>query len=111
MPDGRFLLNNPLSINQIAGFGSNCFPFTEPTEYPIGSKIQATLNNTDTTTPQALTLLFDGCYNFYLRGNQETSLQDGGCEPRLLGVPSQNILAPSWMTGKYPPAARGCLGS
>lgn len=109
LPDGRFLLNNPIQINQIAGYGSARFPFTEPTEYPIGSKLQVTLNNTNVATMQSLALLFDGSYNYYLQGAQETTIEDGGCAPRYFGDPSQNILAPSWMTGKYPRALPGCV--
>lgn len=108
LPDGKFLFSNPISIGNLAGFGSSRFPFTHEKEVPLGSKLQVTLQSTNTGAAQSLALLFEGSYKYFLKGNPGTQLHDGGCDARYLGTPNQNILAPAWMQGYAPPAARGC---
>jgi hypothetical protein len=108
LPDGRFLFSNPINVANIAGFGSNRFTFTHEKVVPIGSKLQITVQDTNLGAAQSLALLFEGDYKYYLKGNAGTCTDDGGCDPRILGTPNQNILSPAWMQGYSPVAARGC---
>jgi hypothetical protein len=109
LPDGRFLFSNPINLANIAGFGSTRFVFTHEKEFPIGSKLQITVQDVNTAATQSLALLFEGNYKYYLKGDPGACLNDGGCEPRLLGTPNQNILAPAWMQGYSPSPSRGCF--
>ncbi len=109
LPDGRFLFNNPITIGEITGFGSYRYVFSEESDYPIGTKLQVTLNDTDVTQGQSVALLFEGAYKTFLKGAPGKVVDDAGCEPRYQGSPSQNIMAPSWMTGAYPRSAAGCV--
>ena len=109
LPDGRFLFNSPITIGEITGSGSYRFPFTCESDYPLGTKLQVTLNATDTTVGQAISLVFEGAYKTFLRGVPGSLIDDGACLPRYQGTPSQNIMAPCWMAGTYPKAIPGCF--
>jgi hypothetical protein len=109
LPDGRFLFSNPIALSNIAGFGSSRFVFTHEKEFPIGSKLQITLQDVALTSTQSVAILFEGDYKYYLKGNPGTCLDDGGCDPRISGSPNQNILAPAWMQGYSPSPSRGCF--
>jgi hypothetical protein len=109
LPDGRFLFNNPITIGEITGSGSYRFPFTDEDDYPLGTKLQVTLNNTNLPLGQAISFLFEGAYKTFLKGSPGMVINDGGCLPRYQGFPSQNIMAPSWMAGSYPRALPGCV--
>ncbi len=109
LPDGRFLFSNPINVANISGFGSNRFVFTHEKICPIGSKLQITVQDVAVNATQSLALLFQGDYKYYLKANPGTCLDDGGCDPRYLGTPNQNILAPAWMQGYSPIPARGCF--
>lgn len=109
LPDGRFLFNNPVTIGEITGSGSYRYVFTEEVDYPIGTKIQVTLNATDINVGQSVALVVEGVYKTFLQGSSQANvIDDGGCLPRYLGTPSQNIMAPCWMQGAYPKPSAGC---
>jgi hypothetical protein len=109
LPNGRFLFSDPIALSNIAGSGSYRFVFTKEKDFPIGSKLQITVQDVATNAPQSLALLFEGAYKYYLKGAPGTCLDDVGCEPRYLGTPNQNILSPAWMQGYAPAIARGCF--
>lgn len=110
LPDGSFLFNFPVAVDQIAGFGSNRFLFTEEKDCPIGSKLQVTLNSTDTTQQQYVALLFEGCFKYFLKNAPRHNVMPGiGCSDRYQAGPNQNILAPPWMWGRYPDPVIGCF--
>lgn len=109
LPDGRFLFSNPIQLANIAGFGSSRFVFTHEREFPIGAKLQITVQDTNTAATQSVALLFEGTYKYFLHGDPGKCLDDGGCDPRYSGSPNQNILAPAWMQGYAPSSPSGCM--
>jgi hypothetical protein len=109
LPDGRFLFSNPIAISNLSGFGSSRFVFTHEKEFPLGSKLQITVQDTNTSAVQSLALLFEGSYKYYLKADPGVCLDDGGCDARYPGTPNQNILAPAWMQGYAPASSQGCI--
>lgn len=109
LPDGRFLFNNPITIGEITGSGSYRYVFTDETDYPLGTKLQVTLNSKDVVLGQAVAMVFEGAYKTFLKGSPGKVTDDAGCEPRYQGMPSQNIMAPPWMAGSYPQPIQGCF--
>lgn len=110
LPNGRFLISNLQDVLQIAGYGSYRYLFTKELECPPGSKIQVTLQDTNTAVAQPLSILFGGAYKYFMKSgaNQLCPVQDlAGQIPRYLGGPNQNIMAPAWQQGVGCPTPEG----
>jgi hypothetical protein len=105
MPDGKFLINNLQDALQIAGYGSYRYVFTVEKRCPPGSKIQVTFQVTDPTEQQPMAILFDGAYQYLLKGGAGRICptdEAAASLPRYFADPNQNIFAPPWQHGVGP---------
>lgn len=110
LPNGKFLISNLQDCLQIAGYGSYRYLFTKELECPPGSKIQVTLQYTNVTVAQPLSILFEGAYKYWMKSGQSSicPASDIAAQiPRIFGGPSQNIMAPAWQQGVGPRTPKG----
>jgi hypothetical protein len=110
LPDGRFLINNLQDALQIAGYGSYRYTFTAEKRCPPGSKIQVTFQVTNSSEQQPIAILFDGAYDFLLKGGVQrvcATQETAAFLPRYFSDPSQNIFAPPWQHGVGPSTPPG----
>ena len=110
LPDGKFLINNLQDALQIAGYGSYRYLFTVEKKCPPGSKIQVTFEVTNTTAQQPMAILFDGAYQYLLKGGTGRICptdEVAGELPRYFADPNQNIFAPCWQHGVGPATPPG----
>lgn len=109
LPNGKFLINNLQDVNQVGGYGSYRYLFGKELSCPIGSKLQVTFLDTNTAAAQPIAVLFEGAYQYFLRGGQAIcSVQDAAAGmPRYLRNFNENIMAPCWMQGIGPAVPAG----
>jgi hypothetical protein len=103
LPDGKFLMNSLMDVNQIGAFGSFRLAFNRELACPPGSVIRVHWNDTipGAVAVQPVTLLFEGALRYYLRSARPVPALPGP-GPRYFSDPDQNILAPCWMHGQGP---------
>jgi hypothetical protein len=112
-PNGRYLFGgNGQDIGQFAWVGSYRFLVDPSMDFEPGGKLKVTLSDTTPGgfgTPQAVNLVFEGAYLYFLKGGQlaADSQKLASQLPRYQGDVNENILAPSWMTGAEPPIPSG----
>jgi hypothetical protein len=110
LPNGKFIVNNLQDVLQIAGYGSYRYLFGEELECPPGSRIQLTLDDTNTEEAQPFAILFEGAYKYYLKGAQSIcTVQDAAAGmPRYFRDFNENIMAPCWQQGVGPSTPKDC---
>ena len=104
LPNGKFLINGLQDVLQVGGYGSYRYLFSKELECPVGTKIQITLADTNTSVAQPFAILFEGAYKFFVKGAQSicTVLDAAADLPRYLRNFNENIMAPCWMQGIGP---------
>ena len=110
LPNGRFLIGqNGQDVGQFAWIGSWRYNMDTGVRCEPGSKIQVTLTDTiGLNAPFPVNLLFEGAYEFYLKGDAGlSSSQLASGLPRYQGIVNENILAPCWMGGYGPETPAG----
>jgi hypothetical protein len=102
LPNGKFLMNTLMDVNDMGAFGSYRLAFMRELECPPGSVIRVHWNDTipNAAAAQPIALLFEGALRYYLKSNRPPVSQPIG--PRYFSDPDQNILAPCWMHGQGP---------
>lgn len=103
LPNGKFLMNALMDVNQIGAFGSFRLAFNRELECPPGSVIRVHWNDTipAAAAVQPVTLLFEGALRYYLKSARPPAPLPA-LGPRYFSDPDQNILAPCWMHGQGP---------
>ena len=109
LPNGKFLINSLQDLTQIAGYGSFRYLFTKELEVPTGSKVQVTLNVTNTTNSQPVAVLLEGAYKYLVKGASGicTTMEAAAGIPRYQRNYAENIMAPCWMQGVGPATPKG----
>lgn len=111
LPDGKVLFNGLLDLTVIAGFGSNRYLISPQLDCPPGSKIQLDLddNPMQASAVQPVSMLCEGAYAYYLRDGRLSPCPERLATdmPRIFAGPSQNLLAPCWMSGAGPAPPEG----
>jgi hypothetical protein len=111
LPNGRFLLGgNGIDIGQFAWVGSYRWSQNPELECNPGSKFQVALTDmVGLGSAFPCNLLFEGCYNYYLRGGKRVPPPPPGAsgEDRYQGTVNENILAPCYVAGYGPATPAG----
>lgn len=110
LPNGKFLISNLQDLLQLAGYGSYRYVFTHELECPPGSRLQMTFQETDVTSAQAMSVLFEGAYRYLLKGGARSIPPvEHLVRPlrRYFSDPNQNIMAPAWQQGVGPATPAG----
>ena len=112
-PNGRYLFGgNGQDIGQFAWIGSYRFLMDPSMNFDAGGKLRVMLSDTTPGgfgSPQAVNLVFEGAYLYFLRGGQLAAdpMRLASQLPRYQGTVNENILAPAWMAGDEPQVPSG----
>lgn len=110
LPNGKFLISQLQDVLQIAGYGSYSYAFKPALRCPVGTKIQATFEVTNTGSAQSMSVLAEGAYQYTMKGGEgRVCPVDEAVEnlPRYFDDPNQNIMAPGWQHGVVDPPPPG----
>lgn len=109
LPNGRYLFGgrNGIDVGQFAWIGSWRHLQDPELDCEPGSKIRVTLSDTGSLAAVfPVTLLFGGCYKYYLRGGAAGPDLASGLA-RYQGIVNENILAPCYIAGVGPATPAG----
>jgi hypothetical protein len=110
LPNGRYLFGgkNGIDSGQFASTGSFRYLQDPPMDCNPGDKIRVTLSSTNNAAPvTAITLLFEGHYQYYMTGGPSNDPALASELPRYQGIVNENILAPPYIAGLGPETPAG----
>ena len=101
LPHGRYLFGgNGIDVSQFAWIGSQRYLMSPSEVCQPGEKIQVLLSDFGLGETFAMTLLFEGSYQYPVEGGPIPKSQSALDIPRYQGILNENILAPAWMAGE-----------